>query len=113
MCVPSHCVCVCLYQMEVNHVVCRDDFSCMLRDWLKLDLEPEEEEVLYRVMTVFGRIQEIKVLENDIGMQEKTRLFFTYTYPISLFFFLFLSCVLYCSACYCSVIFMFTLFFFS
>eukprot|EP00615_Pteridomonas_danica_P019109 CAMPEP_0114400996 /NCGR_PEP_ID=MMETSP0102-20121206/16879_1 /TAXON_ID=38822 ORGANISM="Pteridomonas danica, Strain PT" /NCGR_SAMPLE_ID=MMETSP0102 /ASSEMBLY_ACC=CAM_ASM_000212 /LENGTH=174 /DNA_ID=CAMNT_0001563779 /DNA_START=281 /DNA_END=802 /DNA_ORIENTATION=- len=45
----------------------RGSFTSMLRDILKLDLELEEEEVIYRVMTAFGRSQEIKSMEDELN----------------------------------------------
>jgi len=59
-------------EQEKNGQVSRHDFTMMVRNMLKLDLEPEEEEVLYRLMTVFGRSQEIKFMEDQIENTEST-----------------------------------------
>jgi len=59
-------------EQERNALVSRNDFTPMIRNILKLDLEPEEEEVLYRLMTVFGRSKEIKFIEDQINNTEST-----------------------------------------
>lgn len=46
--------------------VSRDDFTMMARSLVRLDLEPEEEEILYRLMTVFGRSQELRRMEDQL-----------------------------------------------
>jgi hypothetical protein len=46
--------------------VTRDDFTMMVRSLIRLDLEPEEEEILYRIMTVFGRSQELRKMEDRL-----------------------------------------------
>jgi hypothetical protein len=53
-------------EQENNGYVSRDDFTMMVRNLLHLDLEPEEEEVLYRIVTVFGRSQDIKFMEDQL-----------------------------------------------
>mmetsp|Transcript_1036 Transcript_1036/g.1295 ORF Transcript_1036/g.1295 Transcript_1036/m.1295 type:complete len:1790 (+) Transcript_1036:84-5453(+) len=54
-------------EVEADGKCTRDDFTMITRSLVKLELEPEEEEVLYRIMTVFGRSQEMKFMEDQLN----------------------------------------------
>lgn len=69
-----------LTQAEVEGKVTRDDFTMMVRRIVRLDLEPEEEDILYRIMTVFGRSQELRRMEEQFRNNP-----LMYVYSLTLF----------------------------